>query len=290
MIPSVQTPPQVPLSARSSFLELRARERAQALLDQGTFRELLDPFERLESPWLEMQGIVPQCDDGVIVARGRLDGKEAMIIAIEGAFQGGALGEVSGEKIATALELARRDCERGSLVRPVLLLETGGVRLQEGLLGEANIARIHAEMVALRLSMPVVGIIAGMVGCFGGMSITAGLCSYLISTREGRLGLNGPAVIEEEAGLAEFDASDRPLIWSITGGEQRVASGLVDRLVEDDIATIRQALLGCFASGLPDRPRSTQVQEYRARLMHLDLTTQLAPEAVRARLTQGRET
>lgn len=288
MSPSV--PSQVPMSARNSFLELLARERAQALLDQGTFRELLDPFERLESPWLEMQGIVPQCDDGVIVARGRLDGKEALIIAIEGAFQGGAVGEVSGEKIATALELARHDCERGSPVRPVLLLETGGVRLQEGLLGEANMARIHAELVALRSCIPVVGIIAGMVGCFGGMSITAGLCSYLISTREGRLSLNGPAVIEEEAGLAEFDASDRPLIWSITGGEQRVASGLLDLLVEDDLATVRQALLGCFACGFPNCSRSAQVQEYRSRLMHLDLTNQLAPEAVRARLTQGRDT
>ena len=35
---------------RKSFVELNARERAQALLDEGSYRELLDPFERLESP------------------------------------------------------------------------------------------------------------------------------------------------------------------------------------------------------------------------------------------------
>jgi malonate decarboxylase beta subunit len=46
----------------------------------------------------------------------------------------------------------------------------------------------------------VIGIIAGTVGCFGGMSIAAGMCSYLIVTREARLGLNGPQVIEQEAG------------------------------------------------------------------------------------------
>jgi malonate decarboxylase beta subunit len=149
-------------------------------------------------------------------------------------------------------------------------------------------ARIHASVVALRAYVPVVGIIAGMIGCFGGMSITAGLCSYLICTREGRLGLNGPAVIEEEAGIAEFDASDRPLIWSITGGVQREASGFVDLLVEDEVETIRQALLGVFTRGIPGHYRSAQVQAYRSRLANLDLTNQLAPEAVCALLKNGR--
>ncbi len=42
----------------SSFIELNARERARMLLDDGSFRELLGPFERIVSPWLEPQGIV----------------------------------------------------------------------------------------------------------------------------------------------------------------------------------------------------------------------------------------
>ena len=55
---------------KQSFIELGARERAKALLDQGTFRELLDPFSRVMSPWLIQQNIVPQADDGVVVAKG----------------------------------------------------------------------------------------------------------------------------------------------------------------------------------------------------------------------------
>ena len=55
--------------SRQSVIEMRARERARALLDPGTFRELLGPFDRLESPWLPLQGIVPESDDGVITAR-----------------------------------------------------------------------------------------------------------------------------------------------------------------------------------------------------------------------------
>ena len=70
---------------------------------------------------------------------------------------------------------------------------------------------------------PVVGVVAGEVGCFGGMSIAAGLCTRLIVTPQGRIGLNGPAVIEQEAGVDEFDSSDRALIWGIDGGEQRRA-------------------------------------------------------------------
>src|SRR6202023_2232083 len=62
---------------RKSFIELRARERALALLDHGTFRELLGPFDRLESPWLSEQGVVPQTDDGLVVARGTLAGKDS---------------------------------------------------------------------------------------------------------------------------------------------------------------------------------------------------------------------
>ena len=53
---------------KKSFIELRARERAKALLDSGSFRELLGPFDFIESPWLEKQNIVPQADDGMVIA------------------------------------------------------------------------------------------------------------------------------------------------------------------------------------------------------------------------------
>lgn len=38
---------------KESFIELSARQRAKALLDKGTYRELLGPFDDIESPWLE---------------------------------------------------------------------------------------------------------------------------------------------------------------------------------------------------------------------------------------------
>jgi len=273
------TPP-TPL-LRESFIELSARDRARALLDAGTFRELLGPFDRIESPWLPMQGIVCQADDGAVIARGTIDGEPAVVAAIESAFQGGSIGEVSGSKIAAALELALRDCERGRIVRPVVLFETGGVRLQEANLGLAVIAEIQAAIVALRRHVPVVGVIAGMVGCFGGMSLAAALCSYLVVTKQGRLGMNGPEVIEQEAGIDELDASDRRRVWQLIGGEQRAATGLADTLTEDDSSAVREAVRHAFAQGVPSAHRSEQVDTYLARLAQIDPAT-VTPESMRA--------
>jgi malonate decarboxylase beta subunit len=273
--------------ARQSFIELAARERARQLLDPGTFRELLGPFDRLTSPWLPLQGIVCQADDGAVIARGTIDGEPAVVCAIESAFQGGSIGEVSGSKIAAALELARRDGERGKIVRPVIVFETGGVRLQEANLGLAVIAEIQAAIVALRRYVPVVGVIAGMVGCFGGMSLAAALCSRLVMTRQGRLGMNGPEVIEQEAGIDELDASDRRRIWALIGGEQRVATGLADYLVEDDAAEIGATVRAAFAAGVPSTHRTEEVDRYLALLARVDPRS-ISPAGMRAIFGSGR--
>ncbi|MFD1557702.1 biotin-independent malonate decarboxylase subunit beta [Paraburkholderia silviterrae] len=266
---------------RESFIELSARERAAAVLDKGSFRELLGPFDRLESPWLPLQGIVCQADDGAVIARGTLDGEPAVVCAIESAFQGGSIGEVSGSKIAAALELALADCERGKIVRPVVLFETGGVRLQEANLGLAVIAEIQSAIVALRRHVPVVGVIAGMVGCFGGMSLAAGLCSYLVMTKQGRLGMNGPEVIEQEAGIEELDSSDRRHVWQLIGGEQRERTGYADALVEDAVDDVRAAVRAAFARGVPQAHRTEQVDATLAKLAQIDPAS-VAPETMGA--------
>ena len=265
-----------------SFIELKARQRAQALLDEGSYRELLDPFEGVMSPWLGAQGIVPQADDGMVVAKGTINGKPAVVVAIEGAFQGGSMGEVSGAKMAAALELAAEDNRNGIPTQAVLSLETGGVRLQEANLGLAAIADIHAAIVDLRRYTPVVGIVAGTVGCFGGMSIAAALCSYLIVTREARLGLNGPQVIEQEAGIEEYDSRDRPFIWSMTGGEIRYQSGLVEALVGDGVNAVKAAMNDALAKGVPAKHRTDNYDWYLERLTNFDTRKQADTEQIHA--------
>lgn len=267
---------------RQSFIELDARERSGTLFDTGTARELLGPFDRVESPWLPLQGVTPQADDGCVVMKGKISGRPAVVVALEGAFQGGSLGEVSGAKLTAALDLARADSEKGTPTAAVLLLETGGVRLQEANLGLAAIAEIMASILSLRRFAPVISVVAGTVGCFGGMSLAAGLSSYIVMTREARLGLNGPEVIEQESGIDEFDSSDRSLIWAINGGEQRHAMGLADALVDDDTGQVGAAIRQLIEKGVPAQHRSSRVAFYRNRIQALDPSRQFDPPEFRA--------
>jgi malonate decarboxylase beta subunit len=266
---------------RHSFIELDARARAQSLMDPGSWRELVGPFDRIESPWLSLQGIAPQSDDGCVVLKGAIAGAPAVMIALEGGFQAGSMGEVSGAKMSTALDLATQDSLNGRKTAAVLLLETGGVRLQEANLGLAAIAEVMASILALREHAPIITVIAGTVGCFGGLALAAGLSSYIVMTREARLGMNGPEVIEQESGIEEFDASDRALIWAIHGGEQRVAMGVADELVLDDAPGIAAAVKRFIKAGLPQVHRSQQVELYRRRIAALDTSAQMDPLTLR---------
>ena len=266
---------------RRSYIELNGRARAQSLLDQGTAKELVGPFDRVMSPWLPMQGVAPQFDDGCIVMKGRIAGKPAVVISFEGAFQGGSIGEVSGAKTTAALDLATQDSQAGNATAAVLLLETGGVRLQEANLGLAAVAEVISSALTLRQYAPVITVVAGTVGCFGGMALAAGVSSYIVMTRKARLGLNGPEVIEQESGRDEFDSADRALIWAIHGGEQRVGMGLADAMVEDSVDDVCATVRKYVSAGRPAKCRSEEVSLFRERIAALDTSQQIDPLVLR---------
>ncbi|MEC0234208.1 biotin-independent malonate decarboxylase subunit beta [Paenibacillus kribbensis] len=265
---------------QNSFVELNGRERARALLDEGTFRELLGPLDQIQSPHLEPQGIVPQSDDGIILALGEIRKQKVLIISMEGAFQGGGIGEVSGAKISGALELALEVNKNGNKLYPIMIFDTGGVRLQEANYGLLSISEIATQIVGLRKYVPVIGLIPGRVGAFGGMSITAELFTTLIATKKARLGLNGPEVIEQEAGVMEFDSSDKALIWNTIGVNQRFQTGLIDEVVEDTTDAVIEAIDTALKA--PAKPAKTeQIDFYLTLLSNLDPTEPWTPERYR---------
>ena len=254
---------------KNSFVELNARERVNALLDNG--RELIDPFDQIIAPSLPAQGIVPESDDGIVVSRGTINGKQAVVIAMEGKFQGGGIGEVSGAKIVAALEHVLEENKKGNEIFPVIVLDTGGVRLQEANYGLLSISEIGNAIIALKQYVPVIGLIPGRVGSFGGMSITSALISYLIATKKARVGLNGPEVIEQEAGVREFDSSDKDLIWNTLGSRQRVESKIIDELVADSVEAIKAAVIAAMDER-KDTHRSESSAFYLSLLDSLDLS------------------
>ncbi|GEO57511.1 biotin-independent malonate decarboxylase subunit beta [Companilactobacillus bobalius] len=259
---------------KNSFVELHARERALSLLDAGTSKEMVGPLDNMISPHLEPQNIVPESDDGIVLMKGTIDGNNVLVVSIEGKFQGGGIGEVSGAKIVAALEKALEDNKNGKTIYPIIILDTGGVRLQEANYGLLSISEIQNAVIALKKYVPVIGLVPGRVGSFGGMSITASILSYLIATNKARIALNGPEVIEQEAGVREFDSSDKDLIWNTLGTKQRLATGLVDEVVDDTVDNVKNSIINEIKTR-KDAHRTENVDFYLSLLDQLDLSKKL---------------
>jgi malonate decarboxylase beta subunit len=91
--------------------------------------------------------------------------------------------------------------------------------------------------------VPVIVLIGGSNGCFGGMGIVARCADRIVMSDVGRLAMSGPEVIESAHGVDEFDSRDRALVWRTTGGKHRWLAGDCDALVEDDVAAFRAAAI-----------------------------------------------
>ena len=151
---------------------------------------------------------------------------------------GGAVGETHGAKIVGLLKKAVKD----KPAAVILLVDSGGVRLHEANAGLIAISEIMRAVLDTRAAgVPVVALVGGMCGAFGGMGIVTCLCSAIVMSEEGRLALSGPEVIETVAGVEEFDSKDRALVWRVTGGKNRFLMGDATYLVDDDVLAFREA-------------------------------------------------
>ena len=231
-----------------SYAECSARERLAHLVDPQSFHEWLPPAERVTSPHLAQLGVPSAFDDGVAIGRATLAGRTIFIAAQEGEFMGGGVGEVHGAKLVGLLQRALRDLPDAVL----LLAESGGVRLHEANAGLIAVSEVMRALLDVRAAgIPVVVLIGGANGCFGGMGIVARCADRVVMSDMGRLAMSGPEVIEASHGVDEFDARDRALVWRTTGGKHRWLSGDCDVLVEDDVAAFRAAAIGALDASAP---------------------------------------
>ena len=235
----------------SSYLEATARERVARLFDAGSFEEFLPPSARVVSPHLAQLDAPVAFDDGVAVGCARLAGREVFVAAQEGGFMGGAVGEVHGAKIVGMLRRAQRAGAAGV----VLLLETGGVRLHEANAGLIAVSEVMRAVLDTRgCGIPVIALVGGSNGAFGGMGIVARCTNAVVMSEEGRLAMSGPEVIETAAGVEEFDSRDRALVWRTTGGKHRYLLGDASAIVADDVLAFRQGAIdmidACQSSGV----------------------------------------
>ncbi|MGJ7509778.1 biotin-independent malonate decarboxylase subunit beta [Variovorax sp. GT1P44] len=252
-----------------SFAECSARERLALLFDAGSFHEWIPPSERLTSPHLAQLGVPSAFDDGVAIGHAKLDGHEVFVAAQEGAFMGGGVGEVHGAKLVGMLRRALRD--RPEAV--VLLAESGGVRLHEANAGLIAVSEAMRAVLDVRAAgIPVIVLIGGANGCFGGMGIVARCADFIVMSDVGRLAMSGPEVIEASHGVEEYDSRDRALVWRTSGGKHRWLTGDCDALVEDDVQDFRAAAIAAL-----DRSRPVTLESLEAEHALLETRLHLLP-------------
>jgi malonate decarboxylase beta subunit len=250
-----------PLEA--DWYEASGRERVSGLLDPGSFVEFLAPAERVMSPHLAQFNLTGAFDDGIIIGCGELSGRAVFVAAQEGRFLGGAFGEVHGAKLVGLLRAACALAAAGGPRAVLLLLDTGGVRLQEANAGELAISEIiNAIIDARRAGIAVVALIGGRAGAFGGGGITTACCSRIGISKHGRISVSGPEVIETNKGVEEFDSKDRALVWRITGGRTRVLLGGADLYVGERVGDFRLAAMALM-EGVPAFDLATLTAEHQ---------------------------
>jgi malonate decarboxylase beta subunit len=250
-----------------SYVECTARERLAQVLDPGSFHEWLPPSARVTSPHLAQLGVPSAFDDGVAIGRATLDGHPIFVAAQEGEFMGGGVGEVHGAKLVGLLQRALRDRPQAVL----LLAESGGVRLHEANAGLIAVSEVMRAVLDVRAAgIPVIVLIGGANGCFGGMGIVARCADHVVMSDVGRLAMSGPEVIEASHGVDEFDSRDRALVWRTTGGKHRWLTGDCDALVEDDVAAFRSAAIAALQAAHTMTLQSLEAE-------HALLTSRLRP-------------
>ncbi len=243
-----------------SFAECSARERIAALFDAGSFQEWLPPSARVMSPHLAQLGVPAAFDDGVAIGRARLDGHPVFVAAQEGEFMGGGVGEVHGAKLVGLFQRALRDKPDAVL----LLAESGGVRLHEANAGLIAVSEVMRALLEVRDSgIPVIVLVGGRNGCFGGMGIVARCADHLVISDIGRLAMSGPEVIEASHGVEEFDSRDRALVWRTTGGKHRYLLGDADQIVADDVQAFRDAAIRALGTSQPLTLAGLQAEHQR---------------------------
>ncbi|HTM37315.1 MAG TPA: acetyl-CoA carboxylase, carboxyltransferase subunit beta [Terriglobales bacterium] len=179
-----------------------ARTRLAQLLDNGeyeTFSDNLrstDPLEFIDlksySDRLKKAQEETELNDAVINARGKMNGREVIVSAMEYNFIGGSMGAVVGEMITRAIE------ESLSTQRPLIIISaSGGARMMEGALSLMQLAKISAALARLdEARIPYISVLTDPTT--GGVTASFAMLGDLNIGEPGALiGFAGPRVIEQ---------------------------------------------------------------------------------------------
>jgi acetyl-CoA/propionyl-CoA carboxylase carboxyl transferase subunit len=228
-------------------------------MDEDPRKPLSRLSRLLDDGWLAP--LHPPDSSNVQTVRGRIGNIDVIAYCTDGSTMGGALGQLGGQRIAAAIDLAVRErC-------PVIgLWHSGGAQLAEGISSLDGIGRVFAAMIGASGRVPQISVVLGTAA--GGAAYGAALTDLVIMAPEGRMFVTGPSVIRsvtgEEIGMDELGGGDAHGRGS--GVVHVLAASEADACARARRLTRLLASPGCFRptalpakddlSGLiPDNPR-----------------------------------
>ncbi|MBW7884281.1 MAG: acyl-CoA carboxylase subunit beta [Caldilineaceae bacterium] len=167
---------------------MTARERLNLLLDKGSFREI-DVF------------VTHDCDDfglgdqkipgdGVVTGYGTINGRLVFVYSQDFTVFGGSVSRSHAQKICKVMDMAMKN---GA---PIIgLNDSGGARIQEGVLSLAGYAEIFYRNVMASGVIPQISVIMGP--CAGGAVYSPAITDFVIMVKEtSHMFVTGPDVIK----------------------------------------------------------------------------------------------
>lgn len=223
--------------------KMTARERIDFLLDDGSFEEF-DMFvtHRCNDFGLEKQKYL---SDGVVTGYGTIDGRLVYVFSQDFTVFGGSLSETFAKKICKVMDMATRN---GA---PIIgLNDSGGARIQEGVLSLAGYADIFQRNVMASGVVPQISAIFGP--CAGGAVYSPAITDFIIMSKNtSYMFLTGPKVVKT---VTNEDVTEEELGGAMVHNQ---VSGVSHFAVEDEqegISLIRKILSFLPQNNMEDPP------------------------------------
>src|ERR1700744_6279066 len=206
--------------------KLAVRERIELLLDEGTFEEMDKLVQHRCQDFGMDEQVIP--GDGLVTGFGLINGRPAYVFANDFTVFGGSMSETNARKICKIMDLALKT---GA---PIIgLNDSGGARIQEGLLSLAGYADIFLRNTLASGVVPQVSAIMGP--CAGGAVYSPAITDFVFMVdRTSYMFVTGPDVIKT---VTHEDVTPEEL-----GGAQihTTKSSVADGAYDNDIICLEE--------------------------------------------------
>jgi acyl-CoA carboxylase subunit beta len=174
-------------------------------------------------------------DESVRTGSAAIGGHPCALAAFDFGFFGGSMGEVTGERLAQAMERAA-----SRRVPFVLVTSTGGARMQEGMRSLVQMPKVVAARLALAdARVPFVAVL-GHPTTGGVLAGIAALADVIVAIAGATVGFAGPRLVEHQTG--------NPLRAASHTAESAFAAGLVDEVTDaNEVGEHVARVLSCLA-------------------------------------------